>query len=401
MLGAICLFINRHIRAKIKEYKSSMSINKNKLKALFNLSQSGMAILDLEANHLEFNPAYLSLTGFSRKELLTKNFIDLSSPESINQTKKAFHEIKKKNDVKTFVNTCLTKNGKSFEANVQLYFLPGNKEILVSTQDITENIRLHESIKWLSKHDPLTLLPNRNSLNRQLKNIIKNLHIDQTLYLVLFDLDAFKTVNDQYGHATGDKLLKKIAERFSQNLQPHEIVSRISGDEFVMLLIADNQENLLKRQQELLKVICQPYHLQPVDTPVKVSFSLGISQLSNATQELDTLLRQAEQAKRQEKSRVEIFSHEVSLFYKKQGQCIEHITQAIENDELVLHYQPKVNLLTGEIIGFEALIRWQSPDKGLIYPNDFIPFIESHEIIINLGEWVASEAIKQLSYWKS
>ncbi len=384
---------------------SSTPLAKNRFEVLFNLSKDGVAFLDLDSNFLDFNPAYLSMTEFTRQELLTKNCIRLSAPADRQPMTDVIQQVITQGRVEDFKKTSIVKDGKSISINMSLAYLADTKQILITTKNITEELQLIKSLKSLANYDSLTLLPNRYTLNEKFKSLQQNLNNHQKLYLCIFDLDDFKSINDKYGFSKGDQLLKQVGKRLQSHQHENGIVSRVAGDEFVMIMLENSKDQLLERLKTILNDISQPYKLELSSDSIKIFSSIGITQLTNKDQELDNLLRQAEQAihksKRQGKNSIEFFSHKDSLFYEKQKKCLTNITQAIANNELVLHYQPKVNLRSGDITSFEALIRWQSAEKGLVYPNDFIPYIENSDLIITLGEWVARETIKQISAWKA
>ena len=224
------------------------------------------------------------------------------------------------------------------------------------------------------------------------------------LAVVFLDLDGFKAINDQYGHQIGDKLLVALAQRMKQGLRDGDTLSRLGGDEFVAVFVdltsAAASTPLFNR---LLTSAAQPVHLGGLT--VQVSGSLGVT-FYPQTQEVDAdqLLRQADQAmyqaKQAGKNRYHLFDPDKDISQRGHNESIERIRQALLNQEFILYYQPKVNMRTGKVVGVEALIRWQHPDKGLLAPGAFLPVINDHPLAIELGKWVLDAALSQIESWR-
>lgn len=259
-----------------------------------------------------------------------------------------------------------------------------------------------EHLAWQATHDPLTGLPNRALLSERLTQSISRSRRDQSLLAVMFiDLDGFKAVNDTFGHDKGDYLLIDLAKRFSAVIREPDTIARLGGDEFVILMSLRTLDDLNSPLQRVISLINEP-----VDTGTEqlcVSSSIGITLYPDDLSDADTLIRHADQAmydaKQKGRNRVQFFNVEMDEQIHTGHQQRERIQQAIQQQELVLHYQPQIDLMTGQVIGAEALIRWQHPEQGLIFPDNFLPIIEETDIIIDLGRWVIQQACKQLQYW--
>ena len=261
---------------------------------------------------------------------------------------------------------------------------------------------IHEQqtkLEAIAYYDALTTLPNRTLLIQKLQSKIESA---DAFTVVLLDLDGFKSINDHYGHRIGDALLVAIAEKMKECLPPQDTLSRLGGDEFIVIL-NDTQHNETIIES-LLEAIAVPLHLEGI--ALCISASIGVSSFpQNTTVEADQLLRQADQAMYQAKlagkNCYRFFDVEHDHHVRTHHESIEQIRKALKEEELILHYQPKVNMRTGALLGVEALIRWQHPHKGLLAPAAFLPFVEEHPLGIEIGTWVIRTALDQMRAWKS
>ncbi|HET6718208.1 MAG TPA: EAL domain-containing protein [Rhodocyclaceae bacterium] len=217
------------------------------------------------------------------------------------------------------------------------------------------------------------------------------------------DLDGFKPVNDQYGHAAGDRVLVEIAGRLRDCLRGSDTVARMGGDEFVLLLLGlvriEECEAALAR---ILKAVAAP--LTVAGDPVTISASLGVALFPRDDVDVDTLLRHADQsmylAKQSGKNRYHLFDPENDRVARDRSERLARIRQAIERREFVLYYQPQVDMQRGRVIGMEALIRWQHPERGILPPADFLSVIEDTDLIVDIGDWVIATALQQIDRWQ-
>jgi len=269
--------------------------------------------------------------------------------------------------------------------------------------DTSETHKLTKALSWQASHDALTKLPNRLLLKDKLEQSLKVVKENDTLLTVFFiDLDGFKPINDEYGHDQGDKVLKIIAQRLQKIIRTNDMVARLGGDEFVITLLSlDVFEEVIKALERIVSIISEPV---PVgSTNITLSASIGVTSFPHDDSDADTLLRHSDQAMYIAKQRgrnqyhfFDVQSNKLTTYREQQRQRLE---QALKHDEFFLVYQPKVNMRTGKIYGFEVLIRWNNPDIGIISPDNFIPFCEDSSLIIHIGDWVFSQAIKQLQHW--
>lgn len=269
--------------------------------------------------------------------------------------------------------------------------------------NITEKYQLMEQISWQAGHDTLTRLPNRTLLSDRIGQAIAHTQRQEQLLLVCFmDLDGFKAVNDQHGHELGDKLLIEVARRLINVVRGDDTVSRLGGDEFVLLLseirTMDEVDTLLSR---ILDEMVRPFQIG--QDSVKISASIGVTIFPMDSSDTDTLLRHADQAMYQAKqsgrNRFHLFDASMDHQVHEHHQQLARLELALAQGELCLYYQPKVNLKSNKVIGMEALLRWQHPELGLRGPLDFLPLAEESSLIVDIGNWVLDEALRQISEW--
>lgn len=271
-------------------------------------------------------------------------------------------------------------------------------------RDVSEREMVQERLQWQAGHDALTGLPNRVLLTDRFERALEKSNRDNTqLAVCLLDLDKFKPVNDTYGHAVGDALLVGLTARLNQELRAVDTLTRLGGDEFVILLedLADAVDltGLLDR---ILQTLAEPFEIN--GHHIEITGSLGLTVFPTDESDPDTLLRHADQAmyvaKQTGRNRYHRFDVLQDLQQASEHQTLERVKQAIEDDELLLYYQPKVNLRSGVVQGFEALLRWQHPQDGMIPPLSFLPLVEQSDVIVDIGEWVIAQALAQLAQWQ-
>jgi diguanylate cyclase (GGDEF)-like protein/PAS domain S-box-containing protein len=269
--------------------------------------------------------------------------------------------------------------------------------------DVSEKYRLMSAVRWQAGHDVLTNLPNRALLNDRFILTLANARRSNTLTAVcLLDLDDFKPINDTYGHEAGDAVLIEVARRLSMVIRGEDTAARLGGDEFVLLINelhdVDEIEIAMCR---ILAAIAQPYKIGNV--AINVSASLGVTIYPLDEADADTLMRHADQAMYQAKlggrNRYHLFDVDKDVATRTNLERVNRVRQALYADELVLYYQPKVNMRTGTIQGMEALLRWQHPEQGLVPPLEFLPLVEQTDLIIEIGEWVIVQALQQIERW--
>ncbi|MGE8486283.1 MAG: putative bifunctional diguanylate cyclase/phosphodiesterase [Pseudomonas sp.] len=270
--------------------------------------------------------------------------------------------------------------------------------------DISEKRQLLQSLQWRVGHDVLTGLPNRAFLSDLLDQALEFSRQENIpLAVCMLDLDGFKAVNDGYGHASGDMLLVEVAKRLRDIVRGEDVVARLAGDEFVLVLryVRDVPE-LRAALSRVLGAISAPYTLHGKD--INVFASIGVTLFPHDNEDAETLLRHADQAmyvaKQRGRNRFHLFDVSRDQEVKATHQTVERVRQALVSGEFRLHFQPKVNMRRGEVVGFEALLRWQHPQNGMVPPREFLPLVEDTDLIIDIGEWVMDQVLAQLHRWQ-
>jgi diguanylate cyclase (GGDEF)-like protein/PAS domain S-box-containing protein len=377
--------------------------------SVFTHAHEGIIITDGSGNITEVNDTFSNITGYTPEEVLGK------SPKLFHSGRQSpeFHaEMSDTLLTKGYWHGELWNRRKNGEIYLEMLTISavnnadGLLQHCVSLfTDITRIKENHEQLERMAHYDALTSLPNRVLLaDRLSRSMVQCQRRNQSLAVAFMDLDGFKTINDLHGHNVGDELLIQVAQRMKEALGEGDTLARIGGDEFIAVMVdlenVEDSEPLLKR---LLKAAADPVHVG--DAVIQVSASIGVSFYPQDHVDADLLMRHADQAmyvaKQAGKNRYHFFDTAQDDAIKTQGRSIGDIRSALDKREFVLHYQPKVNMRAGKVIGVEALIRWQHPVLGLVQPLDFLPAIEGHAVSLELGEWVIDAALRQIKQWRN
>ena len=277
--------------------------------------------------------------------------------------------------------------------------------LVYQVQDVTERKRAEEQLLHAAYHDSLTGLANRTLFTDHLRLAMERARRhDNHLFGVLFmDLDRFKNVNDSLGHAHGDQLLLAVSERLQRCVRPEDTVARFGGDEFAILLNSiENSIDVIRTAERIQQEICQPFTLGHHEIFTTASVGITLSSLGYA--EADELLRDADTAMYRAKAigtgRYEVFDKVMHARAVTALKLENDLRRAVENEEFRILYQPIVNTESGAVAGFEALIRWEHPERGLMTPAEFIAAAEETDLIIAMGEWVLTKACHQAQQWQ-
>ncbi len=376
---------------------------------VFRHAIEGIMITTMEGRIVEVNQAFTLITGYSRDEVLGHTPRMLSSGRHESQFYDNMWRELSENGSWVGENWNRRKNGDLY---VQLQKIStthdenGNAQYYVSLfSDITLAKDNEQKLEHLARYDSLTQLPNRALLTEHINQALKQTQRrGQHLAVVFIDLDGFKAVNDNHGHEAGDHLLVTLAERMKGTLRTGDMLARLGGDEFVAVLLdladADASAPMLNR---LLGAVSQP--VEYAQAQLQVSASMGVSFYPQPGElAIEQLLRQADQAmyqaKQAGKNRFHVFDAEQDQRVRSRYESVRELECALRAGEFVLEYQPKVNLRTRTVIGVEALVRWQHPQRGLLRPAEFLPLIEDHPLAIELGQWVIENALLQIERWQ-
>ncbi len=377
---------------------------------VFTHAREGIIVTDVRGRIVEVNEAFTRITGYARDEVLGHKPSLLKSdrhgPEfhaamwqSLLEKGHWYGEVWNRRKSGELFAELLTVSAVR-DARGEIRHFVG----LFS--DITTQKEHERQLERIAHYDALTALPNRVLFADRLHQAMARAKRGgQRLAVVYVDLDGFKTVNDTQGHDAGDQLLMTLAGRMRKAMRECDTLARLGGDEFVAVLgelpDADSCRPLVRR---LLATVAEPVEVN--GQSLQVSGSIGVTLYPQREEvEADQLLRQADQAMYQAKlagkDRYHLFDAEHDHDLRSHHESLERIRQGLVRGEFVLHYQPKVNMHTGELIGAEALIRWQHPEQGLLPPDRFLPVIEHHALGIQLGEWVIETALGQVAAWQA
>jgi diguanylate cyclase (GGDEF)-like protein/PAS domain S-box-containing protein len=274
--------------------------------------------------------------------------------------------------------------------------------LLGITLDITERKENEERIKFLANFDALTGLPNRRQLDDHLKfalSLAKRSH--EQLALMFIDLDRFKDVNDTLGHSIGDAYLVEMANRLQQVLREEDSVSRLGGDEFILMLPNSDTQGAAQVAQKILDIISVPCRVEQYD--LTMTASIGIAMFPDDGADLETLSKSADtamyRAKQEGRDGYCFFTAAMQASATRNMHLVIALRQALELGQMQVHYQPQISITDGRVIGVEALLRWQHPELGPVSPAEFIPVAEDSGLILSIGEWVLRTAVRQLKHW--
>jgi diguanylate cyclase (GGDEF)-like protein/PAS domain S-box-containing protein len=279
---------------------------------------------------------------------------------------------------------------------------------IYAAQNITERQRAEKRIRYLARIDPLTKIPNRMQLQHLLqRGIARARRANKTLCLFYLDIDHFKEINDTFGHLAGDTTLETVAERLRAALPSHSIIGRLAGDEFAVIVggFGPDERGMVETgelAQKLLDRLADPFFVQGHE--VFMTASMGIAYYPKDAPNVIDLIRNADAALYYSKEiGGNVFSYYAPIMNEASVERLmtkSKLKRAFERDELLVHYQPKYNLETGEVFGAEALVRWELPERGLILPADFIPIAEDSNLIIEIGEWVLDKVCEDFRLWQ-
>lgn len=362
-----------------------------------------MLFLSREGRVLEANDAALKAYGYSREEILTKTLYDLRTSEEAATINAKLSEAENQSILYETVHRRCDGTPFSVEASLQGADIGGTNVLLAIMRDITDRKHAEETINHLAYHDPLTDLPNRilfyDRLTVAMATARRNGHMLAVMFL---DLDRFKYVNDMMGHAVGDQLLNDVAHQLLKSVRKNDTVARIGGDEFTILLPEINhEEDAAKVAGNLIEILKQPWNVN--NSEVLITASIGIALFPNDGEDAETLTANADTAMYRAKEDGDNYQFYTSAMNTKNLERMsmeKALKRAIEADEFLVHYQPLVDINTGRTVGVEALVRWEHPEKGLIYPDNFIFLAEDTGLIIPIGEIVLRTALRQAKAWQ-
>ncbi len=379
--------------------------------SVFTHTREAIIITDAQGRIIEVNQAFSRISGYARDEVIGKNPRILQSGQHNKMIYVAMWRDLKRRGYWSGELWNRRKNGELYAEMLTInavYNPHGQVTHYVSlASDITAQKEYQQQLEHLIYHDPLTGLSNRVMLTDRLQQAMAQARRRrQQLAVAYIDLDGFKAINEYYGTACGDQLLITTAERLARIMREGDTLARLGGDEFIFVFndLTDVDSSSAALFTRLLSAVAEPIVLD--EQTVRVSASLGVTYYPQAEEiDADQLLRQADQAmysaKLTGKNRYQVFDAPQDRSLREYHEILKRLQRALADDEFVLYYQPKVNLRSGALIGAEALIRWQHPERGLLPPGAFLPIVDENALSVDLGEWVIKAALQQIADWQT
>ena len=375
----------------------------NERDRFYKLSLDLLGTVDFGGSFMQVNPSWEKSLGYEESELIGRSIYEFIHPDDIEEAKKFDQKVREGKTV-SFEIRMLCKDGSVrwiYWGIIPIYI---DKICYAVGRDITDRKQSEQKMEFNAMHDTLTSLPNRTHFIKHLELAIERTKIEERFrFAVLFlDLDRFKVVNDSLGHIVGDKLLIAIADRLRTCVRPSDVIARLGGDEFTILAAIKDEADAIRVAERLQEQLTENFKIENYE--VFSSASIGIIISDETDRKPEDFLRDADtamyRAKESGKARYEIFDREMHVYNMRLLQVETDLRRAMEREEFKVVYQPIVDLQTGKIQEFEALLRWQHPKHGLVLPNEFISIAEETGLIIPMGQWILKEACRQTYIWQ-
>jgi diguanylate cyclase (GGDEF)-like protein/PAS domain S-box-containing protein len=389
---------NRALRASERRYRT-----------LIEVASDAILVTDSETGTLvDCNRQAETLLGMSRNEIIGRHLCNLQQTGNDAdgaETDLLGHMLRGKTG--TIELSLVRADGTTVpvEVSSSTFEMDGRRYVHGAFRDITQRREAEDRIKHLAHHDPLTNLPNRVFLHGRLEQAIELARREQNQVAVMFiDLDNFKRINDTLGHRIGDALLEQVAARLTENVPGSQVVGRLGGDEFIVVITGNRVSTTSAAMAErILESLCRPYTVE--DYQLHSGASIGIAIYPADGNSAETLMKHADAAMYHAKSRgrntFEFFSQAINRGVRERLDIENGLRDALKHGGFKLHYQPQIDLTTGSICSVEALLRWRHPLLGVIAPDRFIPIAEETKLILPLGLWVIDRACHQLRAWRN
>ena len=392
-----------------KQAEDRLRESEERFHSTYELAGIGISHVDADGRFIHANRQLCEMLGYTREELLGLTVKQISHPDDVSVTDVERARLHAgETDSFKLEKRYLHKSGRPIWVGLTITVKrdeDGKPQYDISiVEDISARKEAEDRVQYLATHDEMTGLPNRAMFSQLLNHAIKSAHRYEHKFAILFiDLDRFKLINDSLGHAAGDSLLKEMSSRLSACLRASDVVARLGGDEFVVLVQGVNTPSQVATvARNILSVAIKP--LEIMGQECRVTASIGICMFPDDANDEQSLMKNADMAmylaKEEGKNNYQFYSKDIRSLSVERLALESNLRRALEQNELSLHYQAKVNIRTGEIKGVEALLRWQSPKLGSITPAQFIPLAEEMGLIVEIGKWVLRTACMQNVIWQ-
>jgi diguanylate cyclase (GGDEF)-like protein/PAS domain S-box-containing protein len=392
-----------HLIGRLNQNYHEMGLASN----IFEHAHEGIMITDAEQKIVKVNAAFCRITGYLPQEVLGQSPKILSSgKEDYHVYQSMWQDIRRKGSWQGELWN-RRYNGELYLEQLRISVVR-NAEGQITNYvgvftDLSEIREAKNMLETMASSDVLTGLPNRSTFVMHLEAAMAKLQPQGLLAVVYLDLDDFNSINTDHGQATGDQLLVEVARQLEAQVRAGDVVARLGGDEFMLLLGGRASPGEVQTTLgAMLERISQSYEID--GHRLEVGASMGVTFYPEDDSEAETLIRHAGQAmhtaKNNGRGQISYFDTLKSQVIQNHSYILERIREGLANNEMLLYYQPKVNLLSGQVIGAEALLRWQHPEQGLLSPPYFLEPFANHEVIIEIGNWVIAEALRQMSAWQ-
>jgi diguanylate cyclase (GGDEF)-like protein/PAS domain S-box-containing protein len=390
-----------------KQVKRALEASEGRFQVLTESAMDIVTVLDADGVITYQSPSVRHLLGVDPQQMVGRSQYDFVHEDDVSSMRVRFAE--------------LVKNGyidKPFEFRVQAHDgswrvlesigkscldVPAVRGIVVNTRDVTERRAIEQRVAHLAYHDALTGLPNRSLMQERISSAISRAERSTKKFAVMFiDIDNFKNINDSLGHDAGDDLLRRVAHRLSESVRAHDTIARQGGDEFIVLLDElEGHQGATRVAQKILQSLRSTFKVNGADQ--HVSGSIGIAVYPDDGTDASTLLKNADTAmfhsKSLGKNTFQFFTPQMTIAVKRRAALESSLRVAVKNNNFSLVYQPQIDLNTGAIVAYEALVRWVTEQGGMMMPGEFIPLAEETGLINELGRWVLEESCRQNKAW--
>lgn len=395
------IFRYRIDKIVLRNHQDQVEKSEERFRQLSNATFEAI-LIHREGRTIEINEAFTHLFGYTREEAIGRDVLQYAIAQDrqtiqqnlVSGTESPYEVKGLRKDHSTFYGEIV---GKMIDYN-------GLPARVTAIRDITARKKAEEQVHYMAYHDDLTDLANRKLFLEKLLLAVREAKQNGSEFAVMFlDLDRFKVINDIFGHSAGDQLLKVIANRLSCAVTKEATIARLGGDEFTILLPDIEGEKHAERiANNILDVISQPVEI--VGRELTISVSIGICTYPKGSRDVEGLMKNADtamyRAKDTGRNNYQFYTTEMDEQAYERLAMEQDLRKAIERNELLLYYQPQADLITGKIVGIEALLRWKHPVHGMVSPAQFIPLAEETQLIIPIGEWVLRTACKQNKLWQ-